>query len=80
MLFRSVTFIDATNLLNLYVDGALVTTATKALEADGAGHVVTVGNLHGSNTFSGVLDEVRFYSRALTPAEIQADRTTPIVP
>ena len=76
----AVTFIDATNLLNLYVDGALVTTATKALEADGVGHVVTVGNQSGNNAFSGVLDEVRFYSRALTLAEIQADRTTPIVP
>jgi hypothetical protein len=41
---------------------------------------VTVGNLQGNNTFSGVLDEVRIYSRVLTLAEIQADRTTPIVP
>ena len=50
----AVTFTDATNLLNIYVDGALATTATKALEADGAGHVVTLGNLFGSNPFSGV--------------------------
>ena len=42
----AVTFTDSTNMLKIYVDGALVTTATKALEADGAGHVVTVGNLH----------------------------------
>ena len=76
----AVTFTDATNLLNLYVDGVLRTTATKALEADGASHVVTVGNHQGSNPFSGVLDEVRIYSRVLTLAEIQADRTTPIVP
>ena len=76
----AVTFTDSTNTLKIYVDGALVTTATKALEADNAAHVVTVGNLQGSNTFSGVLDEVRIYSRALTLAEIQADRTTPITP
>ena len=62
------------------MDGALATTATKALEADGAGHVVTLGNLLGSNPFSGLLDEVRIYSRALTLAEIQADRATPITP
>jgi hypothetical protein len=75
-----VTFTDSTNTLKIYVDGALITTTTKALEADNAAHVVTVGNLQGANTFSGVLDEVRIYSRVLTLAEIQADRTTPIVP
>ena len=76
----AVTFTAATHLVNLYVDGVLKTTATKALEADGASHVVTVGNLQGSNTFSGVLDEVRLYSRALTLAQIQADMATPITP
>jgi hypothetical protein len=76
----AVTFTDSTNTLRIYVDGALATTATKALEADQAAHVVTVGNLKGNNTFSGVLDEVRIYSRALTLAEIQADMATPIVP
>jgi glucose/arabinose dehydrogenase len=76
----AVTFTDSTNTLQIYVDGILATTATKALEADGAGHVVTLGNLRGSNPFSGVLDDVRIYSRVLTLAEIQADRTTPIVP
>ena len=77
----AVTFTDATtNLLNIYVDGVLVTTATKALEADGAGHVVTLGNLFGSNPFSGLLDELRVYSRALTLAEIQADKATPLAP
>ena len=54
------TFADSTNTLQIYVDGALAA-ATKALEADGAGHVVTLGNLLGSNPFSGVLDEVRIY-------------------
>lgn len=76
----AVTFADATNVINIYVDGVLRMMATKALEADGAGHVVTIGNLHGANTFSGLLDDVRIYGRVLTLAEIQADRTTPIVP
>ena len=76
----AVTFTDSTNALRIYVDGALVTTATQALEADNATHVVTLGNLHGGNGFSGLLDEFRVYSRVLTLAEIQTDRTTPIAP
>ncbi|MBX3328741.1 MAG: fibronectin type III domain-containing protein, partial [Nitrospira sp.] len=76
----AVTFADSTNTLRMYVDGVLITTTTKALEADGAGHVVTLGNLHGSNPFSGQLDELRIYNRVLTLAEIQTDRTTPIAP
>src|SRR6185436_2827730 len=76
----AVTFTDSTNTLKIYVDGILATTATKALEADGAGHVVTVGNQGGKNTFSGLLDEVRLYTRVLTLTEIQADRATPITP
>ena len=81
----AVTFVDATNTLSFYVDGTLRTTATKALEADGANHLAIFGNhLFGTpgeaNAFSGLLDEVRIYNRALTLAEIQADRTTPITP
>ena len=76
----AVTFTDSTNTLRMYVDGVLITTATKALEADAATHVVTLGNLHNSNPFSGLLDEFRVYSRVLTLTEIQTDRTTPITP
>ena len=76
----AVTFTDSTNTLRMYVDGVLITTVTRALEADGATHVVTLGNMHGSNPFSGTLDELRIYNRALTLTEIQTDRTTPIAP
>jgi chitodextrinase len=76
----AVTFTDSTKTLRIYVDGVLVTTATKALEADGVGHVVTLGNLRGSNPFSGLIDELRIYNRALTLAEIQTDMATPIGP
>ncbi|MEO5955285.1 MAG: LamG domain-containing protein, partial [Nitrospiraceae bacterium] len=76
----AVTFTDSTNTLQIYLDGALATTATKALEADGVGHLVTLGNLQGTNAFSGTLDEVRIYNRVLTLAEIQADRATPLIP
>jgi hypothetical protein len=74
------TFTDSTNALQIYVAGTLATNTTKALEADGASHVVTVGNLHGRNRFSGLLDEVRIYGRVLTLAKIQADRARPITP
>ncbi|MDO8742778.1 MAG: LamG-like jellyroll fold domain-containing protein, partial [bacterium] len=72
------TFTDSSNTLNLYVDGILATTATKALEVDGVGHVVTVGNHQNNNTFSGLIDDFRMYSRALTLAEIQSDKATSI--
>jgi hypothetical protein len=73
----AMTFTNATKLVIIYVDGALATTAPKGLEADGADHIVMLGNHLGRNTFSGLLDEVRIYNRALTQAEIQTDMNTP---
>ena len=69
----AVTFTNSTQTMQFYVDGALATTAPKALEADNPGHVMTVGNLLGDNSFSGLLDEFRIFSRVLTQAEIQAE-------
>ena len=69
----AVTFTNSTKTMQFYVDGALATTAMKALEADNPGHIMTIGNLLGDNTFSGLLDEFRIYSRVLTLAEIQAE-------
>jgi len=80
--YIAVTFTDSTNTLRMYdVCGwGLITTATRVLEADGATHVVTFGNMHGSNPLSRLLDELRIYNRVLTLAEIQTDRATPISP
>jgi hypothetical protein len=36
------------------------------------------GNTIWSEWFSGLIDEVRVYNRALTAAEIQADMSTPL--
>jgi len=70
----AVTFTNSTKVMQFYVDGALATTAPKPLmEADNPGHVMTIGNLFGNNSFSGLLDEFRIYNRVLTPAEIQAE-------
>jgi concanavalin A-like lectin/glucanase superfamily protein/galactose oxidase-like protein/Big-like domain-containing protein/purple acid phosphatase-like protein len=67
--------------LRLYVDGAEVATqpATAALTAS-AGSVRIGGNSVSSQFFSGLIDEVRIYNDARTPAEIAADMNAPIVP
>jgi glucose/arabinose dehydrogenase len=39
---------------------------------------VNIGRRLGGFHFSGVIDEIRVYSRALSPAEIQADMNTPV--
>ena len=76
----AVTFVDATNTMRFYVDGVLKTTATKALEADTAGHAVRIGHQPGASSFNGVLDEVRIYPRALVLEEIILGMATPITP
>jgi len=69
----AVTYANSTKVMQFYVDGALATTAPKTLEADNPGHVMTIGNLFGDNSFSGLIDEFLIYNRSLTPAEIQAE-------
>ena len=69
----AVTFTNSTQTMRFYVDGALATTAPKALEADNPDHIMTVGNRLGDNSFSGLLDEFRIFSRVLTQTEIQAE-------
>ncbi len=76
----AVTFERGNNTLRIYVDGVLQTTATRDLEADGAGHVVTIGNLHGTNPFSGTIDELRIYSRTLSAGEVLTAMGMPIAP
>jgi hypothetical protein len=74
----ALTFTRSTSTVRIYVDATLRTSAAQNIEADNSAHVVQVGNLRGSNTFSGLLDEVRFYARALTAAEVATDTTTPV--
>jgi uncharacterized protein (TIGR03437 family) len=74
----AVTFVNSTDQIKFYVDGVNTTTGTKALEADNASHIVTVGNQSSTNPFSGLIDEVRVYAAALSLAEIQADMNTPV--
>ena len=74
----AVTFTRSTNTVAMYVDGTLRTTAVRNLEADGGSHVVTVGNMRGSNPFSGSIDEVRVYNQVLTAAQITAIMAAPL--
>lgn len=58
--------------MRLYVDGALVGTAAADAPRGGS------GELQIGEGFTGKIDELRIYDRALDAKEIQADETTPI--
>ncbi len=63
----------------LYVDGVQVASEPLGGSMVSSSDVLRIGgNSVWGEHFSGVIDEVRVYNRALTAAEIQADRNTPI--
>jgi hypothetical protein len=68
------------NTMRLYVNGTQV--RSKAISGSlpaTSGALRIGGNAVWSNEFfDGTLDDVRVYSRALSAAEIQADRNTPV--
>jgi len=73
----------ATSTLSTYVNGVLdngtlrgVVPATQVNSSVN----VNIGRRTGGFYFNGIIDEVRIYNRALTPAEIQSDLNTPINP
>ena len=75
----AVTF-DGSNLTQ-YVNGALVTTTAFAGAIPASTGVLRIGgNSVWSEWFSGVIDEVRIYNRALSVGEIQTDMNTAIGP
>jgi hypothetical protein len=65
--------------LRLYVNGQLAgSRATTGSAAVSASPLRIGGNAVWGEWFSGAIDEVRIYNRALSQAEIQADMNTPI--
>jgi hypothetical protein len=65
--------------LSLYIDSVLNTSTTQNLTPTGNTSPLFIGQFGGnSDRFSGVIDEVRIYNRALSQAEIQQDMNTPI--
>jgi glucose/arabinose dehydrogenase/fibronectin type 3 domain-containing protein len=70
--------------MRLYVNGTEVAskarTGTLQRTAAGAGAVRIGNNVPYGERFIGRIDEVRIYSRALSPAELATDMAAPIVP
>jgi len=65
--------------LRLYLNGTQVASRSQSGTIESSTEPLTIGgdNIYGQ-FFQGVIDEVRIYSRALTPAEIQSDMATPV--
>jgi hypothetical protein len=67
------------SMMRYYVNGTQVaTTSINGSMGVSAGMLRIGGATALGNYFSGLIDEVRIYNRALTPAEIQTDMNTPI--
>jgi hypothetical protein len=67
--------------LKLYVNGVLaVTTAVTGSVAASTAVLRIGGNSVWGEYFSGLIDEVRVYNRALSPSEVQSDMNTPVTP
>jgi hypothetical protein len=65
--------------LHLYVNGTLVNTRARSGEIATSNGVLRIGGTAiREQFFSGRIDEVRIYNRALTAAEIQSDMNTPV--
>ena len=65
--------------LRLYVNGTQVASrAGPARSRPPTNPLWIGGNSPYGEYFNGLIDEVRVYNRALTPAEIQADMNTPV--
>ena len=66
---------DGNKNLNLYIDGAIVqstaTTATTNYDGQTASQVIHIGNHDPSQYFSGYIDNVRVYNRALSLTEVK---------
>jgi len=65
-------------LLRLYMDGSLAATNAATGSVAGRDTLLVGRGRQGGLPFLGTLDEVRLYRRALTPAEILFDVTTPV--
>ena len=67
--------------LRLYVNGTLVASNAHAGAMPGSSDPLQIGgdSLYGQ-FFQGMIDDVRVYNVALTPAQIQSDMATPVAP
>ena len=66
--------------VQFYMNGALASTAALAASIRHAATRCYLGaDVSADQFFSGSLDDVRLYNRALTQAEVQTDMNTPLV-
>jgi hypothetical protein len=64
--------------LRLYVNGTLVATFAQTGSMTATTGPLRIGGDFGNEFFTGLIDEVRVYNRALSQTEIQTDMTTPL--
>jgi hypothetical protein len=69
---------DAANSVRLYVNGNEVFSGVETNSLTANSNTLRMGIGFPNEVFDGLIDEVRIYNRALTPAEIQADMNTPV--
>ncbi len=81
------TYDEATQLLSVYKNGELATTTTAVPVVKATDRALLIGSMADTGTtrtFDGALDEVRVYSRALTPEQVthlyNTDRTVSTAP
>ncbi|HKQ65248.1 MAG TPA: LamG-like jellyroll fold domain-containing protein, partial [Methylomirabilota bacterium] len=79
-LFRHLACVWNGSTLSLFINGVLNTSTTLTVSPAGNVAPLFIGQFGGnSDRLSGIIDEVRIYNRALSPAEIQFDMNSPIV-
>jgi hypothetical protein len=65
--------------LRLYLNGAQISARSVTAAVTVSGNPLRIGgNLIWGEYFDGLIDEVRIYSRVLSPAELQSDMNTPV--
>ena len=78
--YVAMTFANSSNTVSFYIDAVASGTNTLNPPADVGGHVVKIGGHPAGHYFQGQLDEVRIFSRVLSPSEIQSIMNTAIPP
>jgi hypothetical protein len=66
--------------VKLYLNANLVATASGGATLDATTESLMIGGSEYEEYFTGVIDEVRIYDGAITQAQIQTDKDTPINP
>src|SRR6059036_1274181 len=68
-------------MMRLYVNGVQVASRAQTGTMTTSSDALSIGgNTFSGQNWTGLIDEVRIYSRALSPSEIQTDMNTPVAP